>query len=253
MKKTLIISFLGVFLAFALPGFAQTALTTTSLNAALNSSSTTVSLVSATGVTANNTMLFVLDGNSAGEAMFVNSVSGTSVGVTRGYQGAGYGRAHIKGALVFVGPPIAFNSTEPNGACTAANTLYTPYINIFTAHEWLCSTISLSWVPGFFNTAEPAGVTTLVASVAGATNPSGPLFHISGTAAITAWGSSTTATSGGMGGSATSTIGAPFCVIPDAAFTTTATNNIAIASTAVANKILCFTFDQTNKKYVASY
>jgi hypothetical protein len=50
-----------------------------------------------------------------------------------------------------------------------------------------------------------------------------------------------------------STAGAPFCIIPDGTFTTTATNNIALASTAVVNKLLCYTFDSTNKKYVPSY
>src|SRR6185437_14851529 len=50
-------------------------------------------------------------------------------------------------------------------------------------------------------------------SVAGATNPSGPLFHVTGTNAITAWGSSTTVGPLGAGGSHTDVIGASFCVI----------------------------------------
>jgi hypothetical protein len=57
----------------------------------------------------------------------------------------------------------------------------------------------------------------------------------------------------GGGGSATQPYGAPFCTIPDATWVTTATNNIALASTAVVNKKLCFTFDGTNKKYIPSY
>src|SRR4051812_49409152 len=87
MKKiTLLSLFLG--LALSLPAFGQTALTMTTLSAAVAAGSgsvspaTTVRLTSATGVVANTTILFV-----DGEAMFVNSVSGTAIGVTRGYQG----------------------------------------------------------------------------------------------------------------------------------------------------------------------
>lgn len=259
MKKTLsILSVLSVLaLLLCLPAFGQTAMTTTTLSAAVSSTSTTtIRVASATGITAGSTMLYIEDGTggaSAGEALFVNSVNGTAIGVTRGYYGT-YANTHISGALVFVGPPNAFNVIDPTGACTAANTPFTPYLNVKTGNQWLCSTITNSWVPGWFNTSAVPGVTAAVASVAGATNPSGPLFHVTGALAITAWGSSTSSgLSAGGGGSATNVIGAPFCIIPDGAFTTTATNNIALASTAVVNKILCYTFDQTNKKYVPSY
>ncbi len=202
-------------------------------------------------------MLWIDDGNGGnGEAVFVNSVgSGGQVGVTRGYNGT-QASQHLSGSVVLAGAPQAFVSTDPSGACTAANA-YTPTVNILGGsngqkggNQWICSSISASWVPGYFNTQRPAGVTTLVASVAGATNPSGPLFHVNGTNAITAWGSTTSAGLGAGGGSATQPYGAPFCVIPDAAFTWTATNNIATAGTAVANLVICFTFDGTAKKYV---
>lgn len=253
MKKITLLLSLVLTLALGLPAFGQTALVQTTLSAALTATNRNLTVASATGITANNTLLFIQDGNGGNnEAVFVNSVSGTNIGVTRGYAGT-LVNAHISGAIVLSSAPQNFFSVDPSGACTAANTVATPYVNITNGKTWLCSTISASWVPGFFNTTAPDGVTVAVASVAGATSPSGPLFHITGTNAITAWGSSTTATAGGMGGSATSTIGAPFCVIPDAAYTTTATNNIAVASTGVANKRQCWTFDQTNKKYLPSY
>jgi hypothetical protein len=200
-------------------------------------------------------VLYVLDGTSYnGEAVFVNSVNGTTIGVTRGYNGTKSSK-HISGAIVFAGPPPAFHQVDPSGeaivvkgTASCTNEPYTPYINYLSGHVWLCSTITNSWVPGFFNTAAVPGVTTAVASAAGQVLPSGPLFHITGTAAITGFTSAT-----GMGGLATSTIGAPFCVIPDGAFTTTATNNIAKASTAVVDRPLCFTFDQTQKLYMPSY
>ncbi|HWH56109.1 MAG TPA: hypothetical protein VN682_00690 [Terriglobales bacterium] len=254
---------MGVALFFlaASASFGQTKLTATSLSSAVTSSATSVTLGSVTGVTAN-TILFIEDGTSGGsgqyagrpEAMFVVSVpaSGTTVQVQRGYDQTPPA-AHISGAVVLLGPASAFHENEPTGSCTATAIGYTPYVNLRTGNQWLCSTIKNSWVPGWFNVSAPAGVSAAVASVAGATNPSGPLFHVTGTNAITAWGSSTTVGPLGAGGSHTDVIGASFCVIPDAAFTTTATNNIAKASTAVANQVMCFTFDQTNSKYVASY
>lgn len=260
MNKTLKSLFLvGLLCVFASLGFAQTgatALTQTTLAAAVaDGTGTFLRVTSATGIVAGTTVLYIEDGtggDAAGtpEAVFVNSVNGTTIGVTRGY----YGLAgpHISGAGVLIGAPAAFVNVEQSGSCTAANT-FNPTINLKTGNQWICSSITSSWVPGFFNTASQASVTTAVASVAGATNPSGPLFHVTGTNAITAWGSSTTVGLGGGFGSKTDVVGSNFCVIPDAIFTTTATNNIALASTAVVNKLLCFTFDATNKKYVPSY
>lgn len=255
MKRILLS--LAVLFGLALSAFGQTALTATTLSGAVNSSQTFVTLGSLTGISVN-TVLFIEDGNSGikqgAEAMQVVAVpaTGTTVQVLRGFDQT-IPAAHLTLVPVLAGPAAAFNEYDPNGACTAANTQYTPYINLKTGNQWLCSTVSNSWVPGFFNIDGYAGVTTAVASVAGATLPSGPLFHVTGTNAITAWGSSTSVGLFGGAGSATSTVGAPFCVIPDAIFTTTATNNIALATTAVVNKLLCYTFDQTNKKYLPTY
>lgn len=266
-----ILATLSLLLAASV-AFGQTALTTTTLSAAITSSQSVISVASATGISAPaagtgniygaqaGSMLFIEDGTSGnnqgssatGEAMLVTGVNGTSISVVRGAASTP-ANAHISGAIVFVGTPSQFYTVEPAGACTSTAQPVTPYINIRSGNQWLCSTVTGSWVPGFFNVAGQTGVTTAVASVAGATNPSGPLFHVTGTNAITAWGSSTTVGLAGGGGSKTDVIGANFCVIPDAIFTTTATNNIALASTAVVNKILCFTFDQTNKKYVPTY
>lgn len=246
MKKTLIS--LAVFLGLALSAFGQTALTQTTLSAAVTPSATSIPLTSATGVTAGQTVLYVDQ-----EAMYVNSLAGKVAGVTRGYQGTRVG-GHISLATVLLGPPPAFISYDPQGACTAGKELpYAPMINLSNGNQWLCSSITKSIVPGFGTNVDRASVTAAVASAAGATLPSGPLFHVTGTNAITAWGSSTTLGAVGMGGGSSNSQGAPFCAIPDAIFTTTATNNIALATTAVVNKMLCFTFDATNKKYVPSY
>ena len=252
MKKTiLILSFVLALASFAFSQATGTSylLTSTKLAAAVSTSSTTTfTVASATGITANNTILFVDDGTGGNnEAVFVNAVSGTQISVTRGYNGT-QSRPHLTGSVVLAGRPTQFYSVDPSGSCTASSTV-TPYVNIMSGKQWICSSISSSFVPGFFNLSRAAGVTTAVASVAGATNPSGPLFHVTGTNAITAWGSSTSVGLTGGGGAGTQAYGAPFCTIPDAAFTWTASNNILASGTAVANKIICWVFDGTQNKY----
>lgn len=266
MKKTLAV--LSLMLALALPSaFGQATatsllLTATSLASAVKTTSTTTfTLTSSTGVVAGSTVIYVDDGNGGnGEAVFVNSVGpGGQVGVTRGYNGS-QANLHLSGSVVLFGPPAAFTTTDPSGSCTA-NLAYTPTVNILGGtngqkggNQWICSTISASWVPGFFNTQRPAGAVTALAASAGANNPPGPLFHVTGsTPAITAWGSSTTAGLGAGGGSHTQPYGANFCVIPDTAYTTTATNNIGKATTAVVSQVQCWTWDATNKVYQPSY
>lgn len=262
MKTIKLISILAFGLGFALTADAQVAMTSTYLSSAItNAGAQTIAVGSTTGISVGNDVL-IEDGsvssamNGATEVVEVEAVpTSTTLYVRRGAVST-VASPHAKGVVVIAGPPQAFGAIEPAGSCTpgAGYAAYTPYVNTKTGNQWLCSTITNTWVPGFFNVDGQTSATTAVASVAGATNPSGPLFHVTGTNAITAWGSSTTAGLGAGGGSSTlNTIGANFCVIPDGLFTTTATNNIALASTAVVNKILCFAWDATNKKYVPSY
>lgn len=238
--------------------FGQTALTQTALSAAVNGNAlwaggspnvdTSVTLSSVSGVSAPTTAggygtLLYIDA----ELMAVTSVNTTTkvVGVIRGWEGTGVA-AHASADMVLLGPPNAFYRIDPSGACTAASTPFTPWINITNGKQWLCSTLTLTWVPGFGNpgdSAHPVALSAAVASVAGTTTPSGPYFHITGTNAITAWGIP-------VGCNATTAGGCAFTVIPDAAFTTTATNNIATAVTAVANLAQIWTWDATNSKFV---
>lgn len=233
--------------------FGQTALTQTTLSAAV-ATGQTVTVASATNIAAptpgHGVVLFVNQ-----EAMYVNSVSGTTIGVFRGYAGTPV-QSHVSGARVLVGPiqngVSAFNPVtagvdaqgDPGGACTAANTLYTPFLNIKNGRQWLCSTVTLTWVPGWGNVSQSAAPTAAVASAAGVITPSGPLFHITGALAITGFTIP-------VGFPVKS--GATFCVIPDGTFTTTTASNIALASTAVVNKTLCWTYDTANAKFTPSY
>lgn len=229
----------------------QFTLTQTSLSGKINNTVTTLTVASATGITVNqntyNTGLYV-----DRELMTVIKISGTTVTVIRGAGGT-QASSHQASQMVLVGNGNAFINYDPEGTCsTTAPSGPTeavpaqPTINTRTGNQWLCSSLTGTWVPGFGNpgvSGTPIANTAVVASVAGTTTPSGPLFHISGTNAITAWGIP-------IGCNATVRGGCTFTVIPDAAFTTTATNNIATAVTAVANLAMIWTWDATNSKFV---
>lgn len=240
IKNITILGLLAISAAFA----QQNTIVQTSLSAAITSNQTSFAIASATGVNAPSftaglagSVLYVVEwGQAKGEAMTVTSLSSTTVGVRRGSNGT-KAIAHASGAMVLVATlPTWFYTTDPQGSCTTASTFVTPYVNITNGTQWLCSTITLTWVPGFGNQASSAAATTAVASAAGLVTPSGPLFHITGTAAITGFNIPL----GYNGGQ--------FCIIPDGAFTTTTANNIALASTGVASKLLCYGYDKAASK-----
>lgn len=124
MKK-LILS-LSIFFGLALPVLAQSALTQTTLSAAVNSSQTQFAIASATGVTATSTYLYVDN-----ELMAVNAINSTTVSVTRGYGGT-VAQAHVNAAAVYVGAGNAFVVTpapNPTGSCTRSNLPVVPIID----------------------------------------------------------------------------------------------------------------------------
>ena len=240
-----LLSFVAV-LFLASTAFGQTALTATTLSAGITSKLTSFQVASATGITAPSTtaagtVLFVDN-----EAMAVISISSTTVHVQRGASGT-VAQPHVSGTMVLAGPPNAFISgPDPSGTCTNGSGifLYSPVVNVKTGNQWLCSTVTGKIVPGFSNMADVPQVTTAVASAAGKITPSGPLFHITGALAITGFNIPVGFDPTGGGG---------FCVMPDGAFTTTTANNIAIASTGVVSKVLCWTYDGNTAKFYPSY
>jgi hypothetical protein len=248
------ITILGLLAAFS--AFAQlNTLTQTTTSAAIGASDQIIYLSSITNIVAYNpstatqgTRLYIVDpGEVIGEVMDVQSIVSTAnkaLGVRRGgpqqgYSGStgqGTGLAHASGAMVLYGPPGQFYGTNPTGACTAATTYVTPWVNITNGDQWLCSTVTKTWVPGFGNTEAPGAPTAAVASAAGLITPSGPLFHVTGALAITGFNIPVGFNGGG------------FCIIPDGTFTTTTANNIALASTAVVSKELCYAYDANAAK-----
>jgi hypothetical protein len=261
----LALSLLGTF------AFGQQALTQTTITSAVSAPGagnvaaydTTIALASATGVTQavnGAPVTYAYIGNEL--IGILTTVPGQTLifNVLRGQLGTKIAN-HPSGDMVLLGvitPQFGgvagsggFQQTDPpyNGACTAASTGQTPWVNIQTGAQWICSSITGTWVPGWNNPYAPdtARNTAAVASAATLT-PSGPLFHITGAVAVTTIGIP-------IGFDATAVGGGSFCVIPDNATVAgfTAGNNIAKSTTFVVNQVLCMTWDATNSKFVASY
>lgn len=127
MKNYMIVllSILLIIVAMPAEAPAQTNMTFTTTSAALTPGATTMRVASATGFTANTTMAIIGD-----EAVNVVGVSGTTITITRGYNGT-TARGHRSGDIVLVGPYNYFYSNSPNtGSCTATSQTVLPYVSI---------------------------------------------------------------------------------------------------------------------------
>jgi hypothetical protein len=224
------------------PLWAQTVVTSTTLGAAVTTTAAgTIAVASATGFTANTTFALVDK-----ELMIVNAVNGLVVSVTRGADGT-RPATHISGATVWVGPGVAFNKYTPSGQCTRTLLQYVPFIvagdrdplNNGILFDCLGLTTAGQWVRVSESGGTPILGTT-VASPAGVMTATGTIFIVSGTAAIT-----------GITLPAGWAPGVSLYIVPSGVFTWTTATNIAIAGTAVVNKLLIFTWSGT--KWVPSY
>jgi len=135
----------------------------------------------------------------------------------------------------------SFYEFNPNGSPAADPNFTTPWVNVVTGEQWLYSALTKQWVAGWNNPSSIKGPTAAVASAAGAILPSGPLFHVTGTAAVTGF----TIPVGFSGGS--------FRVVPDGAFTWTTAGNIGLAGTGVVGRVVEFIWDSNAGKFYPSY
>lgn len=237
---------LAVLLSFA-HADAQTALTQTTLSAAITSTVTRqFSVASTTGMVAGTTLLYVDQ-----ESMPVEQVlNANSVVVQRGGNGT-RASAHVSGAGVLYGPAVAFVTKDPQGSCTNGQGLflYSPVVNLTNGLQWLCGKGGFV-VPGFGNNSVPRGFSAAVASVAGAITPTGPLFHVTGTNAIT--GITLPVGFNPQSGQTVS-------IVADAVFTWTAAGNIATTSAiallgstsglVIVGKVYTFVWDPGTSKF----
>ena len=149
-----------VVVLWAMPTQAQTVLSQTTLAAAINGfpgdAQRTVTVASATGITANTTALFI---PTTGEYMTVTAVSGVVISVIRGSGGTRTWPA-ANAAVVVVVPPAATVQYTPTGTCTRGEGLaqYQPVINTRTGDVSVCmltglwnTTNAVVYTPNSFN------------------------------------------------------------------------------------------------------
>lgn len=138
------------FVALATQAAAQTTLDSTTLSAAITSTTAeTISLASTSDVSVGE-VLFV-----DREAMLVRTVTPT-VTVTRGYANT-RPAIHGSGALVYVEVAGAYYSDTPaiGSACERTNERYLPHVVLPSGEVWDCPTSSDVWV--YLN--DPAAIT----------------------------------------------------------------------------------------------
>jgi len=257
--------------------FSQTALTQTTLTSAVSGPSLysgtsptisgTITLTACTGLAAPilpgtpSSIIYV--GREAMGVFSLNTTSCTAV-VNRGYLGT-QAAPHPLGDMVLYGPNYAvtlsqggnpvpsglFQQDPPaNGTCTPASTATSPWVNVLTGAQWLCSTITKTWIPGFVNP-----LTTVVdapnTAVASATTilPSGPLFHLTGTTPVTT-------ITAPVGCDATAVGGCTFSAIVDTGtasmFGTGGNLEIGAAITTLSGKTYTFVWDAVQSKWTIS-
>lgn len=254
--------------------FGQTALTQTTLSSAVTGPAfysggsptiqTYVCLASVTGISAPllpGTPVSVIYIDREAMGVFTVNASTGCLTVNRGYLGT-QASPHISGDMVLVAPQYqTTNGTGANpipsglfqqdppygGACTLAGTPTTPWVNVLNGAQWLCSSLTGTWVPGWANPlASPAtwGQTATVASAAGTVTPSGPYFNISGTSAITGFN---------IPVGFNTSLGGCFTVKPTGIFTWTNAGNIQTAGTVTATSTpVTFCWDVAAAKWVPS-
>jgi hypothetical protein len=178
------------------------------------------------------------------------------VPVQRGIAGT-QASPHASGTMALIGATFQFNQGgpgigaggNPSGACSSTGIQSTPYINISTGEQSVCSSLTGTWAPSWQNHLSNPTTwvqTATVASVAGTTVPSGPYFNISGTNAIVSFGIP-------VGFNATLTGGGCFTVKPTGVFTWTAAGNIQTAGTTTATTTpVTFCWDAAALKWVPS-
>ena len=260
------------------PASAQVALTQTTLTSAVkgpalySGTSATIDqdifLASVAGISTPllpGTPVSVIFVGREAMGVFIVNASILSVRVMRGYLGT-VASPHPVGDMVLISnvysttslyganpvPSGFFQMDAPwGGTCIPGNTPTTPWVNVLTGAQWLCSSITSTWVPGWNNPLafSSPGQTATVPAAAGAITPSGPLFVVSGAGAITGFTQP-------IGCDATAVGQCSFTIIVAAGstWTWTAAGNIMTAGTAATNpgSLITFTWSASLSKWVPS-
>jgi len=252
-----------LFAAFALSSlsYGQAVMQSTTLSAAVTADSQLVlSVASVTNIlapgvqatqggigfgTGANYYLLMIDR----EVMRVNAVNANASPAQVTVERAVYGTKaslHASGTKVWTGPANYFGMQDPgagyvepvaNTPCTATTLKVLPKLEPSTGRAWTCG--NSLWAA--FDPSVPVAEGAVIAS-ATTIAPTNPLQHVSGTTAVA---TITVPLALPLNGSIT--------IVPDGIFTTTTAGNIAVASTAIVNKPITFTYDSSSSKWVPSY
>lgn len=233
---TIVAALLVALLSFAGPMQAQTTVTSTTLSAAVAAGATTLTVASATNITAPGnggatTWLFVDK-----ELYIVTAVSSTTISVRPGQQGT-QTYPHVTSSVVWAGRPLSFaNQDPPEGSqCTRTLLRWVPIINPKSGNTFDCLGVTTAGRVVKTNAPGDPVVGSTVASATSIT-PTGTQFVVSGTTAI-------------------ATIVVPqgwkpgMCleIIPSGVFATTTADNIGLISSAsVVGRVLRMCWDGTD-------
>lgn len=110
----------------------------TTLSAAMDDSSSTFTVASATGFTANGGAYV------DNEYMRIRSVSGTTITALRGLLNTKK-TAHVSGSTIYAAPANYFGQSPKTGACTSTTELVLPFIDINTGTFYYCDAGTGSW------------------------------------------------------------------------------------------------------------
>lgn len=238
-----IFKFATLFALLAGLALGQTAISSTTLTPNVTATTTTFAVGSASGITAlgslgqYTTMLYIDH-----ELMGVRSISGTNITVDRGKGGTSFlGEAsqttHHAAAVVWLGPPAAFQNTDPvvGSQCVRTQLVYVPYISVSSGKKYDCAGLLTAgqWIRTDANGPGVLGAT--LASAAGTNTFGGTILTLSGTNAIV-----NITVPAGAG------YGFQFTVLPSGVCTFTAAGNIALAGSCVVGKALVFTYNGTS-------
>jgi len=171
-------------------------------------------------------------------------------------QGGSQASPHQLGATVWIGPPGAFFNYDPEGYCggpvggvnfgggPSNPPAFFPWINQRTSLQWLCSSVTGTWVPGFGNPGVSGSLPASAASIvsAGTIAPTAPFITVTGTTAIV-----TITPPAGIQNGQTLT------VLFTGVDTWTAAGNIAVLGTnTTAGTYVTFTWNATTSKWSPS-
>lgn len=245
LRKSLFsIALLALFVSAA---FGQSSMASTTLGAAITTTNQTTITLASTSTMLNagpanqvNTVLYVDK-----EQLNVITVTDSTHVVASRHAGPGQGgiaMPHISGAKVWFaitttsGPASSYFEQQPPryGQCTRSTLLVVPRIYVATGQIFDCLGVTTAgqWVQT--NALGNPVLGSTVASPAGVMTPTGTIFVVSGSNAIT-----------GITVPAGFAPGMSLYVVPSGTWTWTTATNIALAGTAVVNKTIIFTWNGT--------